>query len=103
MVRPLKSENQLPPESANCTVKQLPEAGAVQVVLNVPRIGVMEKVEHSKPQLHGVLLAVKGQPEVPKHLKVERIKPWESLIVSRTAEVTLFVHHGIRKARVNIQ
>src|SRR6266576_125286 len=29
MFRPLKSENQLPPESANCTVKKLPEAVAV--------------------------------------------------------------------------
>src|ERR1700690_3911667 len=85
-VRPLKSENQLPLESANGTVEKLPRAVTVQVVLYVSRIGVVEQVEHSKPHLHGVLFAVKGQPELSKHLKIERIKPRESLIVSRTHE-----------------
>src|SRR5258706_9345155 len=100
---PLKSEDQLPPKSANGTVNKLPEAEAVQILLHVAIVGVIEQVEHSKPQLHGVLLAVKGHPEAPEHLKIELIKPWESLIVSRTDDITPFVHHGIRKAGMNIQ
>src|SRR5580704_285344 len=64
---------------------------------------MIEQIEHPEPQLHRVLLPVKGQPEVLEHLKIERIKPRESLIVSRTDEITLFVHHGIRKSGVNIQ
>src|ERR1700733_1133256 len=64
---------------------------------------MIEQIEHPEPQLHGVLLPVKGQSEVLEHLKVKRIKSWESLIVSRTDEITLFVHHGIWKSGVNIQ
>src|SRR4051794_24508339 len=45
----LKSENYLSAKSANSTVKKSPKARAVQLVLNVARIGVIEQVEHAKP------------------------------------------------------
>src|ERR1700719_4581397 len=64
---------------------------------------MIEQIEHPEPQLHRVLLPVKGQPEVLEHLKIKRIKSRESLIVSRADEITLFVHHGIWKSGVNIQ
>src|ERR1700724_1279714 len=64
---------------------------------------MIEQIEHPEPQLHRVLLPVKGQPEVLEHLKIKRIKSRESLIVSQTDEITLFVHHGIWKSGVNIQ
>src|SRR5207237_568494 len=73
MVQPLKSENQLSPKSANGAVKELPKAVAVKVVLNVPRIGMIEQVEHAKSDFDLSLLG-KREHELSVCLKIEVVE-----------------------------
>ena len=92
MVRPLKSKNQLSPECANCTVEQLAKAGAVQVVLHISRICMIEQVEHAESDFHLPLLG-KGEPELSVCLKIEGAKVAKALIVSRADKLASLVYH----------
>jgi len=99
----LEPENELSPESPHCAVKELSEPTAVQVVLYVSRIGMIEQVEYPESHFHRVLLTAKGQPELPEHLKVEGIKAPDSLVIPGTYELTPFIHNRVRESGVNIQ
>jgi len=102
MARPLKSKNQLSPESSDRAVKEFAEAWAVQVVLYVPRIGVIEQVEDAQSDFHLPLLG-KGEPELSVCLKIEGVEVAKAVIVSGADEITSFVHNGVRKSGVNVE
>ena len=91
MVRPLESKNQLPPEGTNCTVKKLAKAWAVQVVLHISRIGVIEQVEDAQSDFHLPLLG-KGEPELSVCLKIEGVIVAKATIVSWADKLARFVY-----------
>ena len=62
-------------------------ASAVQVVLHVARIEVIEQIENAQSYFHLVLLAAERELKFPQHLKIEGIELPESLRVARTDEV----------------
>jgi hypothetical protein len=88
----LKSENQLSSEGAIWAVKEFTETWAIQVVLHVSRIGVIEQVEDAESDFHLPLLG-KGEPELSVSLKIEGVKVAKALIVSRADKLACLVHH----------
>ena len=91
MARPLKSKNQLSPKSSDRAVKEFAEAWAVQVVLYVPRIGVIEQVEDAQSDFHLPLLG-KGEPELSVCLEIERVEAAKAMIISWTDKLARFVY-----------
>src|SRR5713101_3013349 len=100
---PLESENKLAPERAVRSVKEVAEAAAVQVVLYVPGIEVIEKVEHAKPDFYRVFLPAKRQLDFLQRLKVKGIEPPKSPIIPWPHKLAQLVFDGIRKAGVEIE
>ena len=88
----LESKNQLSPERTNCAVKKLAEAWAVQVVVYISRIGVIEQVEHAQSDFHLPLLLGKGEPELSVCLNIEGVEVAKALIVSWADKLARFVY-----------
>ena len=87
----LESKNQLSSEGAIWAVKEFTETWAIQVVLHVSRIGVIEQVENAESDFHLPLLG-KGEPELPVSLKIEGVKAAKAVVVSRTDKLARFVY-----------
>ena len=102
MVRPLESKNQLSSKCTNGTVKEFAEAWAIQVVLHISRIGVIEQVEDAQSDFHLPLLR-KGEPELSVCLKIERVEVAKATIVSWADKLALFVYQRVGEPGVNIQ
>src|SRR6266576_302464 len=99
----LEPENKLPSERARRSVEEVTETLAVQVVLHVSWIEVIEQVEHTEPDLYAALLATEGHSEFPEHLKIERIELSKVLLVARTDKFTQLVDGGVGKPGVDIE
>src|SRR6266852_4647482 len=95
---PLESENKLAPERAWRSIKEVAESAAVQVALYIPGIGVIEKVEHAKPDFYRVFLPAERQLDILQHLKIKGIKPRKSPIIAWPHKLAQLVFNGIRKA-----
>src|SRR4029077_811842 len=97
-----ESKNQLSPERTNCTVKKFAETWAVQVVLHVSGIGVIEQVEDAQSDFHLPLLG-KGEPELSVCLEIEGVEAAKAMIVSWSDKLARFIYQRVGEPGVNIQ
>ena len=67
----LESKDELASVSAIWSVKEPTKAAAVQIVLYVSRIEVIEQIENSQPYFEFALLAAKRQSQFFEGLNVE--------------------------------
>ena len=98
----LESKNQLSSEGAIWAVKEFAETWAIQVVLHVSRIGVIEQVENAESDFHLPLLG-KGEPELSVCLKIEGVKVAKAMIISWADKLARFVYQRVGEPGVNIQ
>jgi hypothetical protein len=87
----LESEDKLSSEGAIWAVKEFAEAWAVQVVLHVSRIGVIEQVEDAQSDFHLSLLG-KGEPELSVCLKIKGVEAAKAMIISWADKLARFVY-----------
>lgn len=99
----LKSKNEFASKNAWRRVEEVAKAIAVQVVLNIAGIKMVEQVEDAESQLHGVFLAAEWNLEFSEHLKIERIEFGVPLVVSWTDKISLLVYDRIGKTVVNVE
>ena len=87
----LDSEGKLSSKCAIWAVKEFSETRAIQVVLHVSRISVIEQVEHAQSDFHLPLLA-KREPELSVCLEIEGVEAAKVMIVSWADKLARFVY-----------
>src|SRR6266481_2131613 len=76
----LESKDQFASEGARRAVEELSEAGAIQVVLYVSRIEMIQEIEDAQPHFEFAFLG-EGESKFFEHLNIERVESAEALIV----------------------
>ena len=87
----LESEDKLSSEGAIWAVKEFADTWAIQVVLHISRIGVIEQVEHAQSDFHLPLFG-KGEPELSVCLEIEGVEAAKAMVVSRADKLARFVY-----------
>src|SRR5579862_6137883 len=99
----LELPNEFSPKCPAHAVEKLSEAAAVNIVLDIARIELIEQIKDAESDASFDLFVRKPDRDRSRQLQIEGGESRKSQRVPRSDKLALLIDHGIRKAGVNVQ